>query len=399
MFYFFVVKSVDKKISKHSQRHINSFALTSFVLLCFIISKDISHNVENYKLEIKESRATPGIIMKKYFPSIFGDITFIYYSVFSTDRYSNRDEPKTINRAILKHNNTNNNLIVLVIGESSLYSRYSVYGYEKNTTPQMQRIFSSKGSCIIKNVHSSAPVTRESIPMTLAFNTPESDENLFVNKSVIDLANDSGYKTYWLGSQELEGMYDSKYGFITKKSNVVRLTYYHDEKLPFMLVDALKDKSSNKFIIVHLYGNHMPYRNYDKEDIENLPKAEKYDLTIHKTDRIVSHLFNLTERHGMNYVFIYTSDHGEIVNKGHAFENGREQYLIPFLYKSSNSNYNCSFIESFRNKDGWLSGLMNKFILATLLGYDLDKKAIDIEKNNDRVKSANEKTLPFKDIQ
>ncbi len=61
-----------------------------------------------------------------------------------------------------------------------------------------------------------------------------------------------------------------------------------------------------------------------------------------------------------------------------------------FLYKSTNDKFDCSFIEQFRNKDRWLSGLMNKSILSCLIGYVLDKKIVNSEMNNDRVKSANE---------
>ncbi|MFS1563802.1 MAG: sulfatase-like hydrolase/transferase [Candidatus Arsenophonus phytopathogenicus] len=113
----------------------------------------------------------------------------------------------------LREENNNKN-IILIMGESSLFSRYSAYGYHLNTTPHMKKIFSTENSCIINNAHSSAPVTRDSIPMTLAFHTPESAKNLSENKSIIEMARANGYKTYWLGSQELQGIYSSKYGFI-----------------------------------------------------------------------------------------------------------------------------------------------------------------------------------------
>lgn len=167
-----------------------------------------------------------------------------------------------------------------------------------------------------------------------------------------------------------------------------------------MLTDALEDTSApKKFIIVHLLGNHKPYHNYDAEDKKALPGAEEYDLTIHKTDRVVSSLFNDVAKHSKNYIFLYTSDHGEVVNKGHGLMKGKDQWYIPFLYKSTNDKFDCSFIEQFRNKDGWLSGLMNKYILSRLIGYTLDKNIVNNEMNNDRVKAANEKPVLFKDTE
>ncbi|MFS1563051.1 MAG: hypothetical protein ACL7AX_05040 [Candidatus Arsenophonus phytopathogenicus] len=69
--------------------------------------------------------------------------------------------------------------------------------------------------------------------------------------------------------------------------------------------------------------------------------------------------------------------------------------MIPFMYKSTNKHFNCAFIESFRNKDEYLSGLMNKYILSELFGYDIDKNILRSEREYDRVLTANENILPF----
>lgn len=65
------------------------------------------------------------------------------------------------------------------------------------------------------------------------------------------------------------------------------------------------------------------------------------------------------------------------------------------MYKSTNNRFNCDFIESFRNKDGYLSGLMNKYILSELLGYEIDKNILRNEREYDRILTANENILPF----
>jgi heptose-I-phosphate ethanolaminephosphotransferase len=100
----------------------------------------------------------------------------------------------------------------------------------------------------------------------------------------------------------------------------------------------------------------------------------------------------------INYSLIYTSDHGEIINKGHGYQKGKEQYLVPFMYKSDSSKYNCQFIESFKNKNGYLSGLMNKYILSELLGYNIKPHTLNNERENDRVLTADESVLQFSQI-
>ncbi|EAP0641641.1 sulfatase-like hydrolase/transferase [Salmonella enterica] len=379
---------------------IPGLAIFLYLLTALMIVNDVWPQINDIKMSMNESRSTIGKLIKSYFPAVIGDVAYFASTMILNDRYSDTSIIPDFNESITGKAESGNNTIVIVMGESSLFSRYSIYGYPKLTSPDLQKIFTQPKSCFVRNVHSSAPETRDSLAMTFSFSTPESDTNLFKNKSIIEMAKANGYKTWWIGSQELEGLFSSKYGFIARKSDVVRLTNGHDEHLVPMLTDALEDSSApKKFIIVHLLGNHKPYHNYDAGDKKALPGAEEYDLTIHKTDRVVSSLFNNVAKYSNNYIFLYTSDHGEVVNKGHGLMKGKDQWYIPFLYKSTNDKFDCSFIEQFRNKDGWLSGIMNKYILSRLIGYTLDKNIVNSEMNNDRVKAANEKPVLFKDTE
>ncbi|EIT8380009.1 sulfatase-like hydrolase/transferase, partial [Salmonella enterica subsp. enterica serovar Cotham] len=319
---------------------IPGLAIFLYLLTALMIVNDVWPQINDIKMSMNESRSTIGKLIKSYFPAVIGDVAYFASTMILNDRYSNTSIIPDFNESITGKAESGNNTIVIVMGESSLFSRYSIYGYPKLTSPDLQKIFTHPKSCIVRNVHSSAPETRDSLAMTFSFSTPESDTNLFKNKSIIEMAKANGYKTWWIGSQELEGLFSSKYGFIARKSDVVRLTNGHDEHLVSMLTDALEDTSApKKFIIVHLLGNHKPYHNYDAEDKKALPGAEEYDLTIHKTDRVVSSLFNDVAKHSKNYIFLYTSDHGEVVNKGHGLMKGKDQWYIPFLYKSTNDKF------------------------------------------------------------
>ncbi|MDX7986393.1 phosphoethanolamine transferase [Xenorhabdus sp. 12] len=349
--------------------------------------------------DIREEDKTIGRFIRDRYPAVIGDFVYLYISSHSNNKYANISEISEFNKSIIGKKNSNINVVILIMGESSLSTHYSAYGYKLNTTPNMAHIFSSNGGCIINNAHSSAPITRNSVSMSLAFHDPESEENLFKNKSIIDMAKSNGYKTYWLGSQELNGLHSSKYGFIAKKSDVIKLTNFKDDNLASLLDTALLDKEGKKFIVIHLHGSHMPYNNYDDTDKIALPNANNYDLTIHHTDRVIKRIYDVIDKKSINYSLIYTSDHGEIVNKGHGYQKGRDQYLVPFMYKSNSQHFGCQFIESFRNKDGYLSGLMNKYILSNLIGYDINPLTLSIERDNDRVLTADESVLLFSQIE
>ncbi|WP_160426394.1 sulfatase-like hydrolase/transferase, partial [Gilliamella sp. Pas-s27] len=279
--------------------------------------------------------------LRKCYSAVLGDLSYILVSYASTDIYSNTHEIEKFNEAVLlPPNKTDNDLIVFIMGESSFVNRYSSYGYHKQTTPFMTKIFRQNKGCIIPNSHSAAAFTLDSIPMTLSFNTPESDDNLFNNKSIIEMAKSNHYKTYWLASagQAIKGTFNTKFGFIARKSDVVSFSEDRlDTTLSLLLEETLqKDHSPKKFIFVHLSGSHKPYKGgYDEIDKQALPDAEEYDLTIHHTDRAVKALYDVINKYSDNYTMIYTSDHGEIVNVGHGIGDNVDQFLIPFMFMST----------------------------------------------------------------
>lgn len=372
-------------------------------MLCFAISISAINKsavrIENKKGYYKGEVA----YIRHIYPFVFGNVLYLFVGFISTDLYSNTNEIEKFNDSvILPPEESNNNLIILIMGESSLSKRYSVYGYNKQTTPFMTEIFSQENGCIIKNSHSSASLTRDSLAMTLSFNEPESNDNLFDNKSIIEMAKFNNYKTYWLGSQAIKGTFNTKYGFIARKSDVVTLTNEGDINLNKLLEKNLEEDSERKkFFFIHLRGSHLPYNSYDQLDQQALPEADDYDLTIHHTDRVIKSLYDTVKKHSSNFILIYTSDHGENVNvgAGHGMMKGVDQFLIPFMFISTNSKYNCQFIESFRGSEGYLSGLMNKYIISNLLGYKIDQKVVEKEKKKDRVFMSNGSVIPFAKIE
>ena len=374
--------------------------LTLYIVIgsiCMSINTNIKNDThKDYRIKL--------LVLREFYPAVLGNVVYLGVTSFSTDIYADTSEIEVFNDAvILPPQNLNDDLVVLIMGESSLVSRYSAYGYHKPTTPLMAEVFNQKnGGCIINNSHSSASFTMDSIPMTLSFNIPESNDNLFINKSIIEMAKYNNYKTYWLASyrQGIKGSSNAKFGFIARKSDVIDFTdKIHDINLSKLLEQYLKkDNAPKKFIFIHLRGSHQPYSDgYDEIDKQALPDAEDYDLTIHHTDRTVKAIYDVVNKYSRNYSIIYTSDHGEIVNVGHGMSSGIDQFLIPFMFISTNNRFDCQFIESFRSSNGYLSGLMNKYILSNLLGYQIDQAILDKEKNNDRILLPDRQNMLFLD--
>lgn len=390
--FFFVKKNRIKK--RHHLCIIFLLTLPPLLFICFVYNEyRLSHTIKTYPSAI-------GTLIYQRNNLIFGDVAVIAaeyltreYLIKSKYKYDNN---KKIPKHIIKHNQ-GDPLVIFVLGETSLSSRYSIYGYHKNTTPYLASLIKQKDVCYFDNVHSSAPVTRDSISMTLSFHIPEDIMPMFEEKSVIELAKDNGYKTYWLASQYIDGPYDAKYAYLASNSDIIKFTDWEDNKLPELLHEALATEDK-KFIILHMAGSHQPYMDkFDPIDSEQLADSDNYDKSIHKTDRVINAIINELEINGQPYSLFFTSDHGEDVGKGHGLQYAsNEQYMIPYIFKStSNSQKLCQFVESIKNKDNGINALNNKFILLNMLGYQIEEDYLRREVENDRVLHSDEQVYQW----
>ncbi|MEX6250088.1 phosphoethanolamine transferase [Providencia hangzhouensis] len=367
-----------------------SFSASSFELVHHIFKKNRLY------ADIKESSQVLGELFYDRYPLLIGNSMYIISSIKNNDKYASYNDNRALNDNVKKESEGYSPTIILVLGESSYNGRYSSYGYEKITTPNIQRIFSANnGGCIVNDAISPAPITRDSLAITLSFISPDNNNKLFNEKSIIDMAGDNGYKTYWLSSQNINGLYSSKYGYIAKQSDVVEFSDWSDDKLPEMLDSTLNENSDKKFIVIHLHGSHLPYKNFDNTDAEAL-KSDDYDLTIHHTDRVINEIYQVAGRKTGSFVILYTSDHGEIVGEGHGLRKGKEQYEIPLMAVSNNSQSNtCDLIESYRNNNGYLNGNSNKYIISELIGYSVDPASKQKTKNDNSILTANEDVIDY----
>ncbi|MEM8107945.1 sulfatase-like hydrolase/transferase, partial [Morganella morganii subsp. sibonii] len=306
------------------------FKLSPLVVFSFLtisLLREVIPEYRNLYVNFREDPYELGVYLREKFPVVTGNIMYLSAVSLSHDKYAENYPDRKLNQVLVSAGKPQNKIIIFIIGESSSPSRYHIYGYSKETTPEMERIFRGDNACVTEKVHSSSPITRNSISLSLSFYTPESEENLFRQKSVIEIAQDQGYKTYWLGAQSLVGVNGSKYGYLAQRNNTVIVEENNDMKLPELLKQALAEPDEYKFIILHLWGNHMPYTNYTDTEKQQLNDAGDYDLTIRHTDNVIGRLYNEVTSVTDDYIFIYTSDHGEIVGKGHGFSKGAEQFL------------------------------------------------------------------------
>lgn len=225
--------------------------------------------------------------------------------------------------------NINSNLkdtYIIVIGESISKRHLNIYGYERNTTPLLNKL--QDEILIYNDVITPNAFTIEALGKALTSKK--------VDGSIVQLLNKSGFKTFWLSNQNPIGIYESLISKIAKASDTKHFlttarfdkNIIYDEELIVELEGALKDNNDKKVIFIHLQGAHFDYKyrypkkyNYfnDKpkskysinEETDNV--INTYDNAILYHDFIVSSIINKVKIKNISSAVLYFSDHGEEV--------------------------------------------------------------------------------------
>jgi glucan phosphoethanolaminetransferase (alkaline phosphatase superfamily) len=99
---------------------------------------------------------------------------------------------------------TDEEVHVLVVGESARRASWSAYGYARATTPYLDRLEKDKEAIFLQDAMSDANLTILAVPIILTGLTPqESAQGRRRGGSLLDLAKEAGYTTSWLINQDV----------------------------------------------------------------------------------------------------------------------------------------------------------------------------------------------------
>ena len=233
---------------------------------------------------------------------------------------------------------------LVIIGESATRRHWSLYGYERNTTPEMD---SMDDLLVFRDLISSHSHTNPALGKALT-SSLVSDPNTYGAPSIIDLANAAGFTTYWLSNQQRMGPYDNAVSVLAEaatRKKFINLGFKKsldsksfDESLLPLLQDILAEPEKRKMIVVHLFGSHFPYEFRYPSRFAKFSGSSKaidgYDNSIAYTDYVLGEAFRMAEKAGVDAV-VYFSDHGEDVVSGLAHNSSRmtkAMVEIPFLF-------------------------------------------------------------------
>ena len=270
-------------------------------------------------------------------------------------------------------------LVVMIIGESCNRNHMSLYGYHRETSPQLS---SRNDIMVFDNVISCNSSTLLSIMNFLTENNIEKSKAVDSCINVFDVFHSASYKTYWLSNQSPIGLWDN--GVTSLAQNADKNVFVnlmasssmestqmasYDENLIEPLQNSLMDGDKNKLIMIHLMGSHTQYnkRYPDKfkmfgSNSEGKDKViDAYDNSILYNDFVIDSFFtileNYSERHpNVRISALYFSDHGENVYDegdyaGHDYSGNipRANVEIPFIFWFSESQ-----IDYLRNEGNFI---------------------------------------------
>jgi len=260
--------------------------------------------------------------------------------------------------------------LVLVIGESTQRNHMSLYGYPRETTPELDKMHKiDKNLTVFNHVVTSRPYTIEILQQALTF-ADEKNPDLYLTKpSLMNLMKQAGYKTFWITNQQtmterntmltVFSQQTDKQFYMNQQRTQSAREYDTNVLEPFK--EVLADPAPKKFIIVHLLGTHIKYayrypeqwNTFDGKtegapaglSPEQLASYNDYDNANRFNDHVLASLINDYKATDPNGFLLYFSDHGEEVydTPPHNMQGRNEEaptrhmYTIPFIVWTSPS--------------------------------------------------------------
>lgn len=266
-----------------------------------------------------------------YFNRIIGESENYLKSVerYNSYRYNSDGKTKYIAASV---SNSNDDIHLVVIGESQNRKHMSVYGYIRDTTPWLKSKLTSKNFVFMENGYACNTLTMLALSQALTEKSQYNKKPLERSYSVIDIAKAAGFKTYWISNQAQYGSFNTP---ITLIANTADEKIWlnsdssagnsYDEKI-LAALDNIQQIKNKKIIFIHLYGNHWEYKfRYPQEayskfsntayngKVANLDKLNEYDNSIYYNDHVMKEIFEYARKKWNISSMVYFSDHGEAV--------------------------------------------------------------------------------------
>jgi len=221
---------------------------------------------------------------------------------------------------------------VLALGESSRRDHWQMFGYERQTNPELSRI---ANLVPLSDMLTSWPESIAAIPLVLTRKPITSMRMSWREPSILRAMQEGGFETFWISNQLSMGSFDSPVSvYALEAQHVIFLNHdslesgtSYDEVLLPPLRNILASNRGDLFIVLHLIGNHWHYdaryptsfKHFvptlsDAKDSSIAPGEKmrnSYDNSILYGDHVLAQVIEILRDSGDVAALWFESDHGE----------------------------------------------------------------------------------------
>ena len=224
-------------------------------------------------------------------------------------------------------------IYVFVIGEASRAMNWQLYGYERETNPELSK---RDDIVVFRNMLTQSNTTHKSVPMILSSISPSEHDELFRRKGLPALFNEAGFETWFISNQAPQGAMIDKLA-----SDADHVVYIDHPRMDMQMLDEMKrvierEPDRDLHFILHCYGSHFSYhQRYPREfarftpdddvaitrkNVERIRNA--YDNSICYTDHFLNSTIDYLNGCDACTALLYCADHGEDL-----FDDKRDRFL------------------------------------------------------------------------
>ena len=215
-------------------------------------------------------------------------------------------------------------IYVYIIGEASRASSWQLFGYDRETNPELTR---RNDIQLYDNVLTQSNTTHKSVPMILSSVSTSEHDELFRRTGLPALFSEAGFRTCFISNQSPNGAMIDKLA----SENVGAMIYIRNPRLDMQMLDEMKKQvqlhpDDDMLFILHCYGSHFSYyQRYPRAFARFTPDDDvavvaanvdilrnSYDNSIVYTDHFLNSTIEyLKSLRGTCTAMLYCADHGE----------------------------------------------------------------------------------------
>ncbi|SFD96111.1 phosphoethanolamine transferase [Massilia yuzhufengensis] len=227
-------------------------------------------------------------------------------------------------------------IVVMVLGESSRFDRWSLNGYARQTNPLLAQ---EQNLVMLQDVITPVSATRLSVPVIISRKPAmQSLKDGFSEKSFLSAFKEAGFKTFWISNQVSFGKFDTPVSVFAKEADDVQFLNLggfsgasnHDAVMLEPLRRAIADPAQKVLVVLHTLGSHWNYgHRYPKQfdrwqpSLQSIAKPDvtdtrlepqinnSYDSAILYTDWFLSNVIGLLKESSLPTSLLYVADHGQ----------------------------------------------------------------------------------------